>query len=218
MGFFTFKWDERKRFEFVLTIIVFVLTISSSIISGYSVYYLTLDRNPSVMVSLESGNSTGFIYKIQALNDNPVRNVIFTYKIDNINVGEAGTIYPSISSRDKGEKSYFIDKERLDSFIINYYEEQVRKLGIEEGISRVVFVKSSEEKKGVISEYRIYDLPEYFIIQIIVSCKDCILGKNLIIQPEVIIYDISSITCFREEVIECRIESSGITYDWNIED
>lgn len=76
--------NKEEKFQIKLAFIVFVLTIISSLMSGYFVYQLTADKEPYLFVNPYKYDPTNNTLLLQVANikENPATMVRILYKID----------------------------------------------------------------------------------------------------------------------------------------
>jgi len=180
------KRSERMRFDFFLVILVFVLTIVSSSISGYTVYRLTLDKEPYLIVSpYREVNKTFDKLSLQIANikETPATIIRVYYQIEGAEQREVAE--PEISFLAKGNSFVKIDFGKLNMQIQN----NCRKKLIE---------TNAQEFDNV-------QLPKDFKVIVKVTCNEC--TKENVLYTNQIIYS---------QEIKCSYTANKrtINYEW----
>ena len=119
---------EEHTFQYKLAFFVFALTIISSIISGYFVFYLTSDKSPTVTV-YPAGQDKNYSYNfiVSNLKDNPADHIILGYKFKGV---ENVTYFlGSIPFLSKGTTIRGLDLNKVQENVIEVSEKKFSQLG-----------------------------------------------------------------------------------------
>ncbi len=119
---------EEHRFQYKLAIFVFSLTIISSIISGYSVYYLTSDKSPTVTI-YPAGQDSNYSYNfiVSNLKDVPADHIILGYKFKGV---ENVTYFlGSVPFLSKGTTIVRLDLNKVQQNVIEVAEKKFSQVG-----------------------------------------------------------------------------------------
>lgn len=212
---------ERQKFEIVLAIIVFFLTVVGSIISGYVVYRLTNSERPLITLSvLEYNQTTGVLsFKISNFRDMPANRISVYYQIkDSRELTNKKELF-SIDNLYKGDKIEEIKFNRIKSEIVWGFEDylELKYVNESEGFSIELFYSKSEFKIDNETNKTLYHVtinkksivPEYYSIIFSASCDNC-KSDDVVINPYELEYDLQ-LNCTKvEDYFNCKVEKEYI--------
>ncbi len=158
--------NKQEKFQIKLALIVFLLTIVSSLISGYLVYELTKDKEPFLIISPYQYNPYNNTLSIQITNikEAPAIMISVFYRIEEVDDWQVENPI-EIPYLGKIPEYVNINLNKLDNQIVQYCERLLIESGAQEADS--------------------FELGKDFNVLLKIQCKNC---NNNFLQTSQITY------------------------------
>lgn len=193
---------ERYRFEIWLTILVFILTMIGSTISGFLVYKLTNDERPLLTFTVSDYNKTSGLLNLKVNNfrDTPANNIYVYYQVNNSNnFSEKKEIW-HLDELYKGSSEKQIKFSKFQSDLVFDIEDYLDDMDV--GIPNNYSLIVNDENPLYVEDYSLL---------FSLSCDNC-KSQEIIINPYELNFDFE-LNCTKIRYFNCNITKEHVHLD-----
>lgn len=190
--------EKEHKFQVGLVIMVWILTIVSSLISGYLIYRLTLDTSPTITVYPYYQNNGTYAFVVSNLENNPAYHITLGYKFKGVD--ELPRFIGSVPFLDKGMTTVNLDLSDVTKRVIEVAENNFSELASVHGYKPF--------KVAVGDEFMYNSYAHMFDLSISATCNNC--KSNDILIPFATLEFTPDITCQRLNLTNSKNFSCSI--------